>query len=505
VSFAQEPPAPPGSAPSTTPAPASSSVAPAVPAPGASQPADASKPAASSKPADSAPPSPPLSRDARIRELESKVERLSRVVADLKATAAPPPAPAPTATPAAGAAPSPAPTSEPDLDPLRGIVITAYVQAQLENHEDSEDQLRPGGALMNQNRFLVRRGRVKLAREWEYSSVMLEVDGNTTSRQAFSLWHAEASVLWRGGNPAPAPPVVKLTGGIFDAPFGYELVESPRTRYFLERSVQSRAFFPSEPDLGARLSGQLGWLRYSLAFMNGDPLGEPTPYAGLDPNNHKDFVGRIGAVVPVSNFEVSAGVSVLNGLGFVRGSDATKATLVWNDLNEDRKVQVDSEILPQPASAASPSYNFRHWAMGADLEARLKTGAGTTFLNAEIQLGSNMDRGLFIANPSIGGQDTRELGFNVAFVQEITPYAAVGFRTDYYNPNADFLGFQSGKLIPVSERVRTYSPLVAVQIPGRARLVFQYDFIRDFYGRDARGVPNDLANDAWTLRLQGEL
>jgi hypothetical protein len=42
-------------------------------------------------------------------------------------------------------------------------------------------------------------------------------------------------------------------------------------------------------------------------------------------------------------------------------------------------------------------------------------------------------------------------------------------------------------------------------IPGRARLVFQYDFIRDFLGRDAAGIPNDLANDAWTLRLQGEL
>src|SRR5262249_12877813 len=160
-------------------------------------------------------------------------------------------------------------------------VLTSYVQAQLENHEESEDQLRPGGAPMNQNRFLIRRGRVKISRDWEYSSLMVEIDGNTTSRQAFSLWHAEASVLWRGGKPAPRPAVVKLTGGIMDTPFGYELVESPRTRFFMERSLQSRAFFPSEPDVGARLSGQVGWFRYALAFMNGEPLGEPTPFAGL--------------------------------------------------------------------------------------------------------------------------------------------------------------------------------------------------------------------------------
>jgi hypothetical protein len=436
---------------------------------------------------------------------------LSRAIAEMKSAPTPAPAAAPTgaptAAPAGPAAPTPAaaPASEPDLDPLRGIVITSYVQAELQNHEDSEDQLRPGGALMNQNRFLVRRGRIRLAREWDYSSVMIEVDGNTTSRQVFQLWHAEASVMWRGGKPAPAPPLLKLTGGIFDVPFGYEVPESPRKRFFMERSVLSRAFFPSEPDLGAMLSGQLGWLRYGLAFTNGEPLSEPTTFAGLDPNNHKDFVGRIGAVIPIKDVEVSGGVSMLNGSGFVKGSDATKSTLVWTDINENRKVDVDTEITALPGTAASPSRNFRRWAMGADLQFRFKTGAGWTSLLGEIQMGSNMDRGLFIVNPTISGQDTRELGYYLGFVQEVTPYGAVGFRTDFYNPNADFLGFQSGKLVPVSQRMRTYSPLVAFVIPGHARLVFQYDFIRDFLGRDATGVPNDLANDAWTLRLQGEL
>ncbi len=269
--------------------------------------------------------------------------------------------------------------------------------------------------------------------------------------------------------------------------------------------VQSRAFFPSEPDLGVRLSGQVNWLRYSLAVMNGNPLGEPSPFAGQDPNNHKDFIGRVGAVVPVGNFEVAGGLSFLNGQGFVKGADATKNGLQWSDVIEDRKVQPDSELFPVPATSASPSRNFRRWATGADLQARLKTNLGTTTVYGEIQLGSNMDRGLFIVNPTVSQQDTRELGYYVGFIQEVTPYGALGFRTDYYDPNADFLGYKSGKVIPVSQRIRTYSPMVALMIPARARLIFQYDFIRDFYGRDARGVPNDLANDTITLRLQGEL
>ena len=42
-------------------------------------------------------------------------------------------------------------------------------------------------------------------------------------------------------------------------------------------------------------------------------------------------------------------------------------------------------------------------------------------------------------------------------------------------------------------------------IPGRARLVFQYDATKDYQARDPRGVPVDLKNNAWFLRLQVEL
>ena len=87
----------------------------------------------------------------------------------------------------------------------------------------------------------------------------------------------------------------------------------------------------------------------------------------------------------------------------------------------------------------------------------------------------------------------------------MTPFGVVGFRTDFYDPNADFLGYQSGKLIPMSETVRTHSPMVGLVDTGPGPLVFQYDFVRDHYGRDVVGHVGDLKNDTWTLRLQGEL
>ena len=127
-------------------------------------------------------------------------------------------------------------------------------------------------------------------------------------------------------------------------------------------------------------------------------------------------------------------------------------------------------------------------------------------------IANNMDRGLFIADPILTHFDNREVGFSLGLTQEIFGYGVVGFRFDSYDPSSgDQQGLQGGALLPLSQTVRTYSPLLGVALPeklglpARARLLFEYDVIRDELGRDPRGVPTDLANDTWTMRLQGSL
>jgi hypothetical protein len=100
------------------------------------------------------------------------------------------------------------------------------------------------------------------------------------------------------------------------------------------------------------------------------------------------------------------------------------------------------------------------------------------------------------------GLDVRELGYYVALLQELGRYGLVGLRIDLYDPNADFLIQRRGRPLPATARVRTLSPLLGVGVPGQARLFFQYDFIDDRMGIDARGVPTDLANNQFTIRLQ---
>ena len=194
---------------------------------------------------------------------------------------------------------------------------------------------------------------------------------------------------------------------------------------------------------------------------------------------------------------------MLNGKGFVKGTDATKAVLVWNDTNEDGKVSTRRDCR-RPAASPSPSYSFDRWAVSADLQLRLKTPAGFTKLYGEVQLGSNMDRALFIANPTIGGQELASLATTLAFCKTSPP---MGWWVSHrlLRPQCRLSRLSIGQS---DSAFRSDAHVLAPsrpRLPGRARFVFQYDFVRDHLGRTATGLPTDLKNDQWTLRLQGEL
>jgi hypothetical protein len=322
---------------------------------------------------------------------------------------------------------------------------------------------------------------------------------------SFNLYRAEASVFYRGSKDATAAPWAQLTLGQFRTPFGFELPETPSTRWFIERTQLSRAFFPTEIDVGGRLSGEAGPFRYAAALMNGEPLSEKSGFQLQDPNKAKDFTFSVGAKgSPIAWLRIDGGVSAITGHGFHPGAPATKATLSWTDGNGNGVVDA-SEILGVGAQAAVKSESFERWALGADLHVEATSPLGTTTLYGEVVAAKNMDRGFFPADPVVSGEDVREFGYYVGFLQELTQYAVVGLRVDHYDPNADATSHQASKTLPIKNTVTTYSSLVGVTLPKRARLVFQYDVIKDYLARDVRGVPTNLDNDAWTLRLQVSL
>lgn len=386
---------------------------------------------------------------------------------------------------------------------LRGFGYGGFVQGQFISSQLSEDQLQQGNAPLNRDQFSVRAARLRLEQGYEYTAFGLELDASTARSQLLSVRRAEATLLYRGDNEENIAPLIALSAGIIDIPFGFEVAEAVRTRLFMERSLASSALFPTQNDVGIRLFGAWKFARYAFAFINGEPFGNTTWPS--DPNAAKDLVGRLGGEGDITEkIHLAGGASFAFGKGFHAGRPAVKDSLFWRDDNLDG-IATPSEIVGVPGSSASPSANFDRFALGADLALQVTTPLGGSRVYGELYVAQNHDRGLVVSNPIVTGVDVRQWGGYVAFSQDITKYAVVGLRVDLYNPNADVFDQRRGNFHPATQRIITWSPAVGLVLPQRARLLAQYDLIDDYLARDLLGVPTDAKNNQLTVRLQVEL
>ena len=385
-----------------------------------------------------------------------------------------------------------------------GVGLTGYVQAdwgiwnQMSEDELNQSTLQP----LNEERFMIRRARLKATLERTYVAGALEFDGNTTNGTTARLVDVEASIKLPGEEGAPLP-LLMGTIGLFKIPFGFEVLQSDRDRLFLERSTAEHALFPGEYDLGIRLQGGWRFLRYAVAVQNGDPLGERA-FPGRDPNAAKDITGRVGVDTSITDaVSVAAGFSGLSGTGFHPGTPATKAVVQWSDRNEDGAFSTN-ELVVSPGLAATPSGNFGRFAYGADLNVSVAVpSVGRATAYGELYVAKNLDRGILPADPlGPAGRDYRELGGYVAAMFDFRDLASVGARYDMYNPDLDSTD-PAKSLVPTNVSYGTLG-LVAALRARDARLTLEYDHNTNHLGRDAAGNPTTLKADTIFLRGQVE-
>jgi hypothetical protein len=376
--------------------------------------------------------------------------------------------------------------------------IGGWIQAQYQTSQISGDELTANGTALNQERFLVRRGRLEVDLASKYVEGGFEIDANTTYGPNVGVRGVDVSARIPHEGTVP---YAKLTAGLFDIPFGFALPEDADDRYFMERAFGSRAMFPGDSDVGVMLSGGLGPVRYALSANNGTPPSENPSFDNTVYVGKPTWLGRLGFEVQEKRYLAAGGVSYLKGTGFHAGTAATKTTLLWSDANQDGIVTL-AELEGVNGQAATPSETFDRWAVDADVELALRTGIGWTRVNAEVLMGTNLDRAFYVADPIAVGYDLRESMWLVAVTQEIAHHGIAGVRIDAYQPNADDVESRRGLFIPNDAAVSTISPIVGVQIPDRARLLVQYDYVADHLGRDVKGEPADLLNDVWTVRAQ---
>lgn len=379
------------------------------------------------------------------------------------------------------------------------------------------------GAVLNDDRFLLRRARLRASGEREYLGGWLEFDANTVSGPQVQPFEAGVVAGWPSGfaaqrsqvsrgndlaSPSPivspasnSPSAVSLAAGLLRIPFGFEGQEPLTRRPWLERGRFSTAFFGQARDLGANLSAAYDIVRLEVGINNGSPLGTPT-YAAIDPERGKDWVGRLGIDWPLTdNLRFEAGWSWLTGKSLSPGTAATKDTVVWVDDNENGLVEV-VELSPAPGTPATPSSTFRHNALGLDARATWTIpNVGSLRLRAEVVRAVNLDRTVEPADPVRLGRDVRELGLILGASYELWQLLSLGVRYDVYDPDADAARREVSVVVPADRTYRTWSVNLGVQRWG-ARFSAQYDFEHNALGRDPSGRPTTLLDNRLTARAE---
>lgn len=356
-------------------------------------------------------------------------------------------------------------------------------------------------APLNQERFLIRRGRVRAeARRPARSGALsgaIELDGNTRDGPAARLLAAQVGYAY----PARAPRIA-ISAGLFKTPFGAEVPASERDKSFLEPPAFARGLFPGSYDAGVMAHGRHGLARWSIAVMNGAPVGD-AQWRGRDPLGGYDLVGRLGAAVEgPRRFRVEAGVSAITGAGLHPGTPPTKDGFQWVDENQNGIIDGVHELQVVPGSPGTPSQTYDRDALGADVQLRWclrRLGAGAAL--AEAVIATNLDRGLRYADPIAATRDLRHLGFAVGVVQSLGPYVRAGARYDRYDVDRD-ASERAGVTVVGVDQVFSTLALVAEVRRGDARLIAAYDHERNPFGRDDAGAPTTRRADRVTLRAQ---
>ena len=404
--------------------------------------------------------------------------------------------PVPDAEPAAGA------TSIRPATSRRGwqVDLTGYVQADsIAWSQDSVDELDPAtGEPLNQERFLIRRGRLRAEARRGPLSASFELDGNTIHSPEARILGAQVGYAF----PARGAPLVALTAGLFRTPFGAEVPMAERIKPFLEPPAFARGLFPGNFDAGVMASGSYGLARWAVALVNGAPVLD-RQWRGRDPSSSYDLVGRVGAVVAgPRELRVELGVSAITGQGFHAGTPPTKDGFQWVDENQNGIIDGVHELQVVPGTPGTPSESFDRDALGADLQVHwclCALGTGVAF--GEVVLATNLDRGLLYADPVAASRDLRHLGFAIGAVQNLGRYAQAGVRYDRYDVDRDAIE-RGGVAIIGVDRVFSTLAVMAAARWSEARFSVQYDHERNPFGRDDAGNPTTRRADRVTVRAQ---
>lgn len=378
------------------------------------------------------------------------------------------------------------------------ITITGYLQTQYQRAQSEGINSFSGGDFSEnaRDRFMIRRGRLKIDRADKYSSIVFQIDATQNGvalMDAFIQLHQ------------PNSKALMFTAGLFNRPFGHSIVYSSGYRDFPERARVFQTLMPRERDLGAMISFKpenkmFDFLTAELAVING------SGYSARDFDSKKDIVGNLGF-----EFDSLANKKLHLGFGgsFYKGS-------VRNDTENYYSHTAGGFV-----KNTSPDYegwNAKRDYFGGNLQVQYDNTFGSTLFKAEYVAGtqpgvaSSTDVSGPSASQSFSAQPDTDLylrrfsGYYLWLSQQIAKSRFTALLAyDSYDPNTDVkeseIGVLNNNTTAGDIKFNTLGYGMACQINGRMKLTVYNEHVVN----DNTQLPeyvNDLKDDVFTIRLQ---
>ena len=378
---------------------------------------------------------------------------------------------------------------------IHDIKITGYLQTQYQKAQSPGISSFSGGDFdtNSDNRFMIRRGRLKIDRVDKFSSIVFQIDATQTGVQLM-----DAFIQLR----EPTFKTLKLTAGLFNRPFGYSIVYSSGYRDFPERARVFQTLMPRERDLGAMIGfypqKRNTTLAFELAVVNGSGKN------ATDFDGRKDLIANLSLNIDsLANKKIQIGLGVSGYFGAVRNNTKTS----YIDTKNGFELRNYDDV---------GSYLDRNY-FGANLQLGYDSNLGKTTLKGEYVAG--LQPGIAgdgkkgpSASMSFGTQPTTNLyqrnfnGYYIWFTHTIAKSNLTALIAyDVYDPNTKVsnqqIGIASNFTNAGDVKYNTLGYGLAYQINSRLKVTLYNEHIKNEI-TSLSDFSDDVRDDVLTTRLQ---
>lgn len=376
------------------------------------------------------------------------------------------------------------------LDALKKIKLSGYIQSQFQSIQNDGAASFSGGNFSAgmHNRFLVRRGRLKVTYDNDLTLYVLQIDA---TEKGLGLKDAYVYVK------DPWLKTFALKGGVFDRPFGFEISYSSSSREAPERSRIFQTLFPGERDLGASIEilptgSPLSYFNFKGGIFAGNGVN-------VEVDNQKDFIGRLGFSLPFyeENLAIDGGVSAYMG----------KVKLASGKY----LYTVDSPALALKDSTTNIGWADRNY-IGFDMQIYYDIPViGGFSLRGEYITGKQPGSSSSSSSPTAlqtGDLYLRKFsGYYINYVQNIGDRNQLVVKYDVYDPNtsvsADEIGnVANAKLGAADLKYSTLGLGLVHYWDDNVKFVFYYDLVKNEKTTKLAVFKDDLKDNVFTFRIQ---